>query len=326
MEYSIPDVSADMVMEVAKILANSAGPMNPDSINTCFVKPLSRSYLSWALSVCCQLGLAEERQALYVGAENLRNDIRRATREQLYVAFEACLKNYPPFLLYIDFASKGYPSTEAAARTKGILNVKGATEIIEQSLRRWGVYAKLIEYDKKSDTVTVKVKIEKLTVEYVQSLLHAFEAELKSKVFFIDMLGPEAYAYMVSRAIKIDDLATALLTFENDSDGATGNATTVLESFLWKLGEDANLDVSSTRGLMQLADLLRKAKPPVILNNQNHIVHGLGAIRNMTHHAQDNETGHSWTITKQAALLTTLFVPCVIRSLYMYRNENKQEL
>jgi hypothetical protein len=261
-----------------------------------------------------------------VGAENLRNDIRRAARDQLFVAFEACIKNYPPFLLYIDFASKGYKSLEAAARTKGILNVKGVAEIVEQSLRRWGLYAKLIDYDKKSDSVTVKVKIEKLTVEYVESLLQAFKAELKSKVFFIDMLGPEAYAYMVSKDVKIDDLATALLTFESDSDGATGSSTTVLESILWKLGEDANINVNSARGLMQLADLLRNAKPPIVLNNQNHILHGMGAIRNMTHHAQDNETGQPWTITKQAALLTTLFVPCIIRSLYLYRTEKKQEL
>ncbi|HKU49873.1 MAG TPA: hypothetical protein VJP79_07980, partial [Nitrososphaera sp.] len=314
----------EFVMEVAKILANSSNPVTVNSVNGCFTKALSPSYVSGALSVCNQLGLAKEKQGEYYPSDTLRDDIKQATKEQLFVPFEACLKNYAPFLLYIDFASKGYNSTDAAARTKGILQVKGTANIVEQSLRRWGIYAKLIDYDKMSGKVNVRVKVEKLSAEYVMKLLGAFEAELKTKVFVIDMLGAETYAFMDSKGVDIEELSGALLGFEADPDSAAAKSTKALELFLWRLGEDKGINVTGAKGLIELGDLLKGNK--VILNSQNHILHGMGGIRNMTHHAPDKETSQPWVITKQGALLTTLFTPTVIRSLYLYYKNRKQEL
>ncbi len=323
MDYSIPDVSAEIIMEIAKILANAPSAMKRDEINSCFSKPLSQPYLTGAISVCIQLGLAVERQGLLVGADTFRDDVKRASRDQLHVIFQACLKDYSPFLLYVDFASKGYASAEAAARTKGILRIKGTAEIVEQSLRRWGLYAQLIEYDKKSDKVNVKVNVERLTTEYIMKLLGAFEADLKVKVFLIDMLGAEAFAFMDQKDIKIDELSSALLAYEADADTAAAKCTKALELFLWRLGEEVGSDVAKTHGLIELSDRLKGDK--IILNNHNHILHGMGGIRNMTHHAPDKETGQPWVITKQAGLLTSLFVPTLIRSLYLYYREKKQE-
>jgi hypothetical protein len=323
-DYSIPDVSAEIIMEVAKILANSSSPMTVSSINGCFSKPLSTTYVAGALSVCNQLGLAKEKQGAFYAADTLRDDIKRASKDQLHVPFEACLKNYPPFLLYIDFASKGYNSSDAAARTKGILQVKGTANVVEQSLRRWGIYARLIEFDKLSGNVNVRVKVEKLSAEYVMKLLGAFEAELKTKVFVIDMLGAETYAFMDRKGIDIDEISSALLGFETDPDSAAAKSTKALELFLWRLGEDKGVNVTGARGLIELADLLKGNK--VVLNNHNHILHGMGGIRNMTHHAPDKETSQPWIITKQGALFTTLFTPTIIRSLYQYYREQKQEL
>jgi len=323
LEYVIPDVSAELVMDIAKILANSATPLTRDEVAKCFEKTYSPQYIVSALTVCCQLGLAEEKDRSFTGSEKLRSDIKRAARDELYIPFQACLKNYTPFLLYVDFVSKGYDSMEAAARTRGILKARTTLENIEKSLRRWGVYSGLIEHDKKTGTLVLKIEVERFTAEYVMRLLRAFEAELKAKVFLIDMLGPDMFAYLEQKRIGLDDLTMALFDYEVDPKGAASKATQTFELFLWRLGEDAGVDVARFKGPIEIADAIRTGK--IILANHSHLCHGIGGIRNMTHHDPDKETGQPWVISKQGALLVTLLVPAAIRSLYMYFKQKKQE-
>ena len=318
----MPDVSAEFVMDIAKILATSTRPLESDDVARCFVKRYSAPYLNSALNVCCQLGLATERDRAFVAGGELQSEIKRASREELYIPFQGCLRRYPPFLLYVDFASKGYTSQDAAAHTRGILDVRESTDVVENSLRRWGVFSKLVQYQRDTGKLMVKLNIEHLSADYVMRLLGAFQADLNARIFLIDMLGPEVFANLIKSGVGLDDLATALLDYEVDSIGAAAKATKTLELVLWRMAESSGIDLSETKGLMEVADELRKKKE--ILVNQLHIAHGLGGIRNMVHHDPDKSTGEPWYITKQGALLTTLLVPTLVRSLYLYRTEKKQ--
>jgi hypothetical protein len=47
-------------------------------------------------------------------------------------------------------------------------------------------------------------------------------------------------------------------------------------------------------------------------------------MRNMTHHDPDKETALPWAITKEGALITTLLVPVIMRSMHHYMTERKQ--
>jgi len=310
-------------MDVAKIVANSAAPMTRSDVARSFEKKYSSVYIGSAVVTCCQLGLMSERDGALLGSEILRADIKRASRDELYIPFQACLKNYPPFLLYVDFLSKGYSSMESAARARGILKVRGPHKNAENSLRRWGIYSRLIQFEPKTGSLAVSIAIERLTAEYVMKLLKAFEAELKAKVFLIDMLGPEVFSYLSQRGIDIGDLTTALLEYETDPKGAARKATQIFELFLWRLGEESGVDVSKCSGPIELADAIRGEKH--MLSNHNHITHGIGGIRNMSHHSPDKETAQPWVISKQGALLSTLLIPAVIRSLYLYFKEKRQE-
>jgi hypothetical protein len=326
-DYVIPDVSAELVMDVSKILANSAASMTETQVAECFAKKYTLFYVRSALVVSNQLGISTASSiGAYVISERLRSDIKRASREELYVPFQACLKNYAPFLLFVDFVSKGYSSSDSAARTRGILNIKANLKIVENSLRRWGIYSKLIELEKKTGKLGLKLSIDRLSVEYVARLLKAFEAELKAKVFIIDMLGPEVFAYLDRKQISLDELTAALLEYESDTKAAASRATQTFELFLWRLAEDAGIDPKTLRGAgtIEIADALRAQK--CLLGKHLHLCHCLGSIRNMTHHDPDKETGKIWDMSKQGALLSTLFVPAVIRSLYLFSKEKKQEL
>jgi hypothetical protein len=323
LDYFIPDVSGEFIMDIAKILANSPQPMTTDAVHSCFPGLKTLAYTDSALKVCSQLGLAQEKNGLYIGSEKSRSDIKRSSKEQLFSLFQQSIMSYPPFLLYIDFGSKGYTSTDSAARTKGILKVRGSLSNVESSLRRWGIYSQLLDYNKGTDSILVKVPLDKLSADYVLKLLKAMEAELKVKIFMIDTLGPDVYAYLDSKDITLDNLSDALLEFEKDAVTAASKATKTLEIFLYKLGEDTNTNISQTNGPSELVDRLRGANQ--VLVKHQHIVHGLGAIRNMSSHEPDKETGKPWEITPAGGLISSLMVPITIRSIYLYYRERKQE-
>jgi len=310
-------------MDLAKILANSPTAMTKEAVHSCFPHLKTLGYTENGLSVCCQLGLAEETKLGFVGSDNSRSDVKKATKNQLFTLFQQRIMNYPPFLLYIDFGSKGYSSLDSAARTKGILQMRGSLPIVESSLRRWGVYAQLLNYNKSKDEIMVKVTVERLSAEYVHRLLRAMEAELKIKLFLIDMLGPDVFAYLDTKDIKLDNLSDALGTFESDPRSAATKSTLTLENFLFKLGEDVGVSVSKANGVIELVDRLKGADK-ILLKHQQ-IGYGLGAIRNMCSHDPEKDTGKSWTITQAGGLLTTLSVPVAIRSMYLYHTEKKQE-
>jgi hypothetical protein len=138
------------------------------------------------------------------------------------------LSAIPP---YIDFASMDHSSEDVAARTKGILIVQGSTDIVKQSLRRCRLYGMRIEYAEKTYKVKLKLSVEN-SAEYLAKLLGGFEADLKTKVFLIDMLRPEAHVFLDQKDIKINYLSTALLGFGADPDGSAEKATKAQEMLL----------------------------------------------------------------------------------------------
>lgn len=320
LQFAVFDVSAEFMMDVAKAIASSPYPLNKGDILNSFKK--SRVYVSNALSQCLQLGLIVSQDGLYVSSERHRDLIKRSDRSQLHLPLREALQRYPPFLLYIDFISKGYPSEESSKMTTGIFRMQSPEKIVERSFRNWGLHTYLIERDS-SGTLCIPEAEKGLPSEYVESLMKALRADLQARIFLIETMTQQAFVYLTERGIELDDLSDALINYENAPKASANKACQTFEHFLFKLGEDVGAIVESCSGVMEYADAIRGTKE--ILKNQLHLCHGVGALRNMAHHDPDRETGNMWTFTPQGAIISTLFVPTMIRSLYLFWKEKKQE-
>jgi len=321
-QFAVLDVSAEFMMDVAKAIASSPHPLAKEDILESFKK--SKVYILNALSQCLQLGLVSVQNGLYVSSGKHRDLIKRSERSQLFLPLREALQRYPPFLLYTDFISKAYSSEESANMTKGIFRIESPEKIVEKSFRRWGMYAQLIETDK-SGKLSIPEAEKGLPSEYVKSLLKALKADLQASIFIIETMSQQAYVYLAEKDIEIEDLSDALVNYETDPKASANRACQTFEHFLFKLGEDVGADVSRLNGIMEYVEAIRAMKEKVILTNQLHLCHGIGGLRNMAHHDPDKETGKIWTFTPQGAIISTLIVPTVIRSLYLYWKEKKQE-
>lgn len=322
-QFSIFNVSAEFLMDVAKVLASSPHPLANKDLFRSFKK--SSKYVSDALSQCVQLGLAEiQESGFYISCEKHRDLIKRSNRSQLHLALREALQGYPPFLLYIDFISKGYASEQSADMVRGILRIQSPEKIVEKSLRNWGLGAHLIVADK-SGTLAIPEAEQGLPSEYIQSLMRAFKADLQARIFLIETMSPQAFAYLAGRNIGIDDLSDALVNYEKDSKNSAGKACQTFEHFLFKFGEDVGANVGNANGIIQYANTIKGERQSVMTTNQKHICDGIGGLRNMALHSPDKETGQPWTFTPQGAIISTVIVPTMIRSIYLYWKENKQE-
>lgn len=321
-QFAIFNVSPEFMMDVAKVVASSPHPLTTEDV----IKGLKRSqrYVSDALSQCVQLGLVRIQNDMYVSSDVCRDLIKRSERSQLFLPLREALQRYPPFLLYIDFISKGYSSEESANMTRGIFRIGSAEKTVESRLRNWGLFTQLVNVDD-SGELSMPEAERGLPSEYVESLIKALRADLQAKIFLIETMSQQAFVYITKKGIGLEDLSNALLGYETNPKTSANKACQTFEYFLYKFGEDAGVNVKALNGIIEYANAIRGPKKDGILNNQLHICHGIGGLRNMAHHDPDKETGEPWIFTPQGAIISSLIVPTMIRSLYLYRQEKKQE-
>jgi hypothetical protein len=322
MQFTVSDVSAEFMMDVAKVVASSPHPLTKKDLLNSF--KMSDVYVSNAISQCLQLGLICIQNSQYVSSDKYRDLIKRSERSQLQIPLRQALQSYPPFLLYLDFISKGYPSDKSATMTTGIFRIPSPKEKVERAFRNWGLQTSLIIADT-SGKLSIPEAEKGLPSEYVESLIKAMRADLQAKIFLIETMSQQAFAYLTDKSINIEDLSDALVNYEKDSQTSANKACQTFEHFLFKLGEDVGANVKTCNGIIEYADTIRSARNDVILRNQWHVCHGIGGLRNMAHHSPDKETGNEWNFTPQGAIISSLIVPTMIRSLYLFWKEKKQE-
>lgn len=320
--FAVFDVSAEFMMDLAKVVASSPHPLTKKDLLNSFDK--SSAYIYNAISQCIQIGLICEKTEGYISADKYGDLVKRSDRSQLITVLRKALQSYPPYLLYLDFISKGYSSEESANMTIGIFRVQAPKERAEKVFRNWELQTNLIIADK-FGKLTIPEGEKGLPTAYMESLTKALTADLQAKIFLIETISPSAYKYLTDNHIEIDELAEALVNYEKDSKGSANKATQVFEHFLFKFGEDIGANVANGNGTIQYTDIIKAEKTTALLKNQKHLCYGIGGLRNMSHHDPDKETSKAWTFTPQGAIVSTLIVPTMIRNIYLYWKEQKQE-
>lgn len=327
MEYSIPAVPPGFVMDTCKFAASATASFTRENLIECFQGKFQKPYITRAIQGALQLRLIEEDEQLQIRcSQRFREDIRKATKEQLNLPFRQALQDYPPFVVYADLLSKGYESSDASAAVHGIFSTKTSPSIIDQSFRSWGVYSGIIEQDEETKMLRLTIDTEKLMADYVKNLLETLASDFKAKIFMVDRLTTEVYAYLTTKNLSIQELVDALRGYESNPSESVNEGSKILESYLHKLAEDSGINVTTCKGITELADALRQPNPPLILKNQRNVCQGLASIRNISSHGVDLETGKPWKVNEDAALASILLTPIIMRSIHNFINKRTQEL
>jgi len=309
-------------MNVAKVLSSASTDLGFNDIKLSFQGKYADSYLKQVISASIQLKILEKVEKNYQVVSEFRDKIKQATKNELIFLFRKALQDFPPFLLYADFLSKGYSSDESANMIRGIIGIAASSKKVEKSLRIWGTESGLII--KKEGKYRIPEAEKGLPSNYVKNLLKALDSELTTKTFLIDTLSPKVYGCITTLGMNISDLAQALINYESDPKGSLSKASNFFETFLHKFGAHLQINLQGMNGVNALVNEFEKNQK--ILKNQKNIGNGLGGCRNISSHGVDSQTQKPWIVTPQASLSGMIMIPTVIKSYYLYAKESQQEL
>ncbi|MGQ0772592.1 MAG: hypothetical protein ACT4NT_07470 [Nitrososphaerota archaeon] len=319
-KFALVDVSSESIMNVAKVVSSAPSPMPFSDIVKALETRWKENYLKQVIIACLQLQILRQIDQNYTVNTKYQDGIKRANKNELIVFFREALQDYPPFLMYADFLSTDFDSTNSAAMIRGIMQINTSLSVVEKALRLWGSDAGLII--KEGDGFRIPKAEKGLPSNYVKDLLEALDSEFQTKMFLINTLNPEVYNCLTTLGLDISDLAKALLSYEVDPKQAMEKALSFFEAFLAKFGSDLGINVQGKNGVNSLINEFYAVKK--ILKNQQHVGNGLGGCRNISAHGVDSETGKEWNVTPQASLSSMLMIPVVIRSYYLYIKKQEQ--
>ncbi|MFY3741921.1 MAG: hypothetical protein HMLIMOIP_002382 [Candidatus Nitrosomirales archaeon] len=320
-KFAVPDVSSEAIMTVVKLVSSAPSPLSLTDIAKGVENKFKQAHAKLVVDACLQLKLLQENNATYNVNPKYRDSVKRAAKEELVLFFRQALQDYPPFLLYADLVSQNFPSVDSVNMIRGALQIDTPAKTVEKSLRNWGKDAGLIvETDGK---LSIPQAEKGLPSNYVKELLRALDSEFNAKMFLINTLGTEVFSCLTTLDLDISDLAKSLTEYESDPKNSLHRSGKFFENYLYKLGVSISANVSGLRGANALIKALLDQHK--IIKNQFGLGNGLGAARNIGSHDPDADTGMEWTVTPQASLATTLLIPPVVRSLYLYTKKGQQE-
>jgi len=311
--YKVPDASVSAICEIIEALRERSN-LTPSEIAKYLSK--TETYAKRIVDACVQLGLVKiENNFTKMTIDAI--DLAKATKEQRSDVFKKTLIMFPPFILFAKLIMKGNTLNDSARKVKVIFKIPESENIIESTLRRWGVFSKLIM--KKNNQFVLAYTEEEIDAEYLKELIEATHDEFKAQLFIANKLDDYAFSYLTNnekaRFIK------ALQKYQNEPEDAAKDASNSFESVLFRICTNHSIDTSRLNGIQQIADSLKGNN--IILEKHRKICSYHSALRNAANHGIEREIGLPWRIETDASLELVLSELTTIRSILKFINNNE---
>ncbi|MEM5867859.1 MAG: hypothetical protein QXG39_08065 [Candidatus Aenigmatarchaeota archaeon] len=309
--FVIPEVSAETVMEALEGIC-IAGSKGLTLREVCNYIGKSEEYARRCINVAIQLKMIKELGDKYV-AESESGDILLIKKEEWPVLFKKFLQRYEPFILFVSLIIKGNSVEDSCRKIKTIYGIPSNIKKIKKSFLAWGRYANLLEINR-DGTIKLKFSTETTTPEYISALNDALENDIKIRLYIENKLGDEVFGFL--QHDEVEFLVKGIKTHKNNPRGAIEDAGKAFEDFLRRIGACKRVDMSSSNGIGQCAQTLRRED--IITQKHLHMCEYINALRLIAAHSKEKTTLKSWKINPDAAIEAILNILTLIRSIFLF--------
>lgn len=323
MDFSLPDVTAENIMGVARVGATLDGRHTGGSFDRATLErslQQSTDIARRSLLGAEQLGIVkrgDDGTYTFTGDPNLRH----AKRGDLSAFFGKHLSGYPPFLIFVTELSREYSPQDAAAFTVGILRIQCRPTQALKVLRGWGLFCGLLKAE--GDALAPAFEpVKLLDFGFIRRLSDAMESDAQVRTFVVEELGPELVADMNYRGVGELPVALAdsLAKHEMEPRRVGDPVGSLIEAYCATLLENP-VQTNS------LPDLARKLEDQgVILAPHRLLLNGIAGVRHPASHGVDKQTQKPWTVTGRGSLIGQLQALVTLRSIFLYMRSKRQEL
>lgn len=316
----LQEVSIDQIMKMAKLLSNANNSLTKTEIFKGFSYQTTYVILERALKANIELKIIIQTEETYKINPDAISEIKTCDVPNLAIIFRKYLQNYPPFLLYVSLLNQGFDQIESAAFLKSLMNVNNSEKQISIILNRWGKGSGALK--KSNDGVfIVPNSVKPLSKEYLDKLVQSLNNDMGVKNFLIDILDNRTFAYLSKKGLDLNSITKGLLEHEESPKNAMISGISFIEPFLRKISKDLGIDVTNTNGIGGIVKKLEDSnKIPHCLANCGY---GIGGVRNICDHGIDKTSSEVWSITPIGSLSSILFSVILIKSYYLYLQENE---
>jgi hypothetical protein len=244
----------------------------------------------------------------------------KPSAEKRYL-FQQLLQAYRPFEVLCQFLS--YAEDESAAiRKAGV--VFGDSNLDKNAfpaLSKWGVDIGILSRDKSSAlclTETLRGELKAISEALEIKLGNEFEIGL----YVAKRLTTQCYEFL--ERPERQRLIQAFTDSGKNPENSCEENGKAFENFLRLIAKMKGVDVSNRNGIGQVAEEL--AKHSVIHTKHKNMCLAVGAVRTISAHDRDKVSNVPWTKTPEMAHAILSYSLSVMRSIYLWVFEGKQEL
>lgn len=235
--------------------------------------------------------------------------------------FQQLMQSYRPFEVLCQFLSYGEDESAAMRKAGVVLGDGNLDKNAFIALSKWGVDIGILARDKSG-----ALRLAQTLKEELKAISEALEINLGNEFEVGLYLGKRltAQCYEFLQEPERQRLVQAFMNSEKNPEKSCEENGKAFENFLRLIAKIKGIDVSNQNGIGQVAQEL--AKQGVIHTKHKNMCLAVGAVRTVSAHDRDKVSNIPWTKTPGMAHAVLNYSLSVIRSIYLWVFEGKQEL
>ena len=235
--------------------------------------------------------------------------------------FQQLLQSHRPFEVLCQFLAYGEDELAAMRKASVVLGDNNLDKNAFAALSKWGVDIGILSRDKNG-----ALRLAETLKEELKAISEALEIKLENEFEISLYLGKRltAQCYEFLENPERQRLVKAFVDSEKNPEKSCEETGKAFENFLRLIAAVKDVAVSSRNGIGQIAEEL--AKHRVIHTKHKSMCLAVGAVRTVSAHDRDKVSNIPWTKTPEMAQAVLSYSLSVMRSIYLWVFEGKQEL
>ncbi len=235
--------------------------------------------------------------------------------------FQQLLQSYRPFEVLCQFLSYGEDESAAMRKAGVVLGDSNLDKNAFTALSKWGVDIGILSRDKNG-----ALHLAETLKEELKAISEALEIKLGNEfeigLYLSKRLTVQCYEFLENP--ERQRLIQAFTDSGKNSEKSCEENGKAFENFLRLLAKTKGVNVSNRNGIGQVAEEL--AKQGVIHTKHKNMCLAVGAVRTVSAHDRDKISNIPWTKTPEMAHAVLSYTLSLMRSIYLWVFEGKQEL
>lgn len=235
--------------------------------------------------------------------------------------FRQLLQSFKPFRVLCEFLVYGENESNAKRKTAVLLGDVELEDKVLPALIKWGTGLEILSCGESDQLQLSRPLIEELVI-VSKSLEISLGNEFEIGLYLSKRLTTQCYEFLENP--ERERLARAFKDCDANPESSCEESGKALENFLRLIAARKRIDVSKCNGIVQVAEELLTHK--AIHAKHKNMCLALSTVRTVSAHDRDKISNVPWTKTPEIAHAALTYSLSLMKSVYLWAFEGKQEL